>query len=92
MTPLDILYHLLNFVAPAFAVGFLLPVLARVAMRRGAGAPAWWVQGAVNFVLGVVVLAGGLVVFGQDGRMATYAALVVVCAGSQWLLGGAWKA
>jgi TRAP-type C4-dicarboxylate transport system permease small subunit len=88
MTPLDLFYHLLNFVAPAFAVGFMLPVLARVMMRRGTGAPAWWVQGAVNFGLGVVVLAGGLVVFGQDGRMATYAALVVVCAGSQWLLGG----
>jgi hypothetical protein len=95
MTPPDILNHLLNFVAPAFAVGFLLPALARLVLHRGAGAPArsaWWVQGAVNFAVGVAVLAGGLLLFGQDGRMATYAALVLACGSSQWLMGGVRRA
>jgi hypothetical protein len=38
------------------------------------------------------VLAGGLMFFGHDGQMATYAALVLACATSQWLVGGGWRA
>jgi hypothetical protein len=30
------------------------------------------------------VLLGGLWFFGHDGKMATYAALVLACASSQW--------
>jgi len=28
----------------------------------------------------------GLVFFGRDGKMATYSAMVLVCASSQWLM------
>ena len=91
MAPLDLLNHLLNFVAPAFAVGFLSALLGRLTMRKAAGTLSWWLQGAINFIVGVVVLAGGLVYFGRDGRMATYAALVLACATSQWLLAGSWR-
>lgn len=91
MAPLDLLDHLLNFVAPAFAVGFLCAILGRFAMRRSPKAPGWWAQGAINFVVGVAVLAAGLLVFGRDGIMATYVALVVACATSQWLIAGAWR-
>jgi hypothetical protein len=41
---------------------------------------------ALQFIVGCVVLAGGLVVFGQDGKMLTYLALVLAAASSQWLL------
>ena len=34
----------------------------------------------------MLVLLCGLVVFGRDGKMATYASLVLACASSQWLL------
>jgi hypothetical protein len=34
---------------------------------------------------GMVVLLGGLVVFGRDGKMATYAALVVATAAALWM-------
>ena len=91
MAPLDLFNHLLNFVAPAFGVGFACALVGRVAMRRGGSAPAWWIQGAINGVVGVAVLVAGLVISGHDGRMATYAALVVACASSQWLVSGAWK-
>ena len=91
MSALDLFNHLLNFVAPAFAVGFLTALLGRVAMRKSSKAPAWWLQGAVNFTVGAAVLAGGLVVFGRDGQMVTYAALVLACAASQWLVGGGWR-
>lgn len=91
MAPLDLFNHLLNFVAPAFAVGFLCAVLARLTVRKSAASLAWWVQGAINFVVGAVVLAAGLAIFGHDGKMATYAALVVACGTSQWLVGGGWR-
>lgn len=91
MAPLDLIDHLLNFIAPAFAVGFLCALLGRFGMRQAGKRLAWWAQGAINFVVGVAVLAAGLVILGQDGRMATYAALVVACGTSQWLVSGAWR-
>jgi hypothetical protein len=39
----------------------------------------------------LVVLAAGLWWFGHDGKMATYAALAVAVATSQWLAGRAWR-
>jgi hypothetical protein len=90
MTLLDLLDHLLNFVAPAFAVGFLCALLGRLTLRQSGKLRAWWAQGAVNFLVGVAVLVTGLIAFGQDGRMATYAALVVACGTSQWIVSGGW--
>ncbi|WP_366887921.1 hypothetical protein [Rhodoferax sp.] len=46
----------------------------------------WYAQAAINFVVCLLVLLGGLWFFGHDGKMATYAALVLACATSQWLL------
>lgn len=91
MSALDLFNHLLNFVAPAFAVGFLTALLGRVAMRRSAKAPVWWLQGAINFIVGVAILVAGLMVFGRDGKTLTYAALVLSCATSQWLVSGGWR-
>jgi hypothetical protein len=91
MTPLELLNHLLNFVAPAFGVGFLCALLGRITVRKAGKPRAWWAQGAVNFAVGVAVLIAGLVVFGHDGMMATYAGLVVACGTSQWLVSGGWR-
>ncbi|HEX5697349.1 MAG TPA: hypothetical protein VFX90_01755 [Rhodoferax sp.] len=41
---------------------------------------------AVIFVAGLVVLLLGLAVFGQDGKMLTYLALVATAATGQWLM------
>ncbi|MDQ0589453.1 hypothetical protein [Variovorax paradoxus] len=90
MSLLDLLNHLLNFVAPALTVGFLCALMGRV-FRRKAGAPAWWVQGAINSGVGALVLLGGVVFWGRDGAMATYAALVIACGTSQWLASGGWR-
>ncbi len=82
MSPFDLLLHLLNFIAPALVVGTLLPLLAWLVGPRSRG---WLAQAALNSLAGAAVLATGLWFFGRDGKMATYAALVVVCATSQWL-------
>lgn len=92
MNLLDTLFHLLGFAAPALAVAVLVALAARLIMPRGPVALAWWSQAAVNFVAGVLVLVAGLWYFGVDGKMATYAALVVAVASCQWLGSRAWKA
>jgi hypothetical protein len=87
MSPLDALWHLLNFVAPAIGVGLLAASLAKLSWRRELAAVPWrrlvlWAAGA-----GVAALIGGLLVFGRDGKMATYAALVVASALALWWAG-----
>lgn len=76
--------HLLNFAAPALVVGMLTALLARMFMKQRPAAPSWHAQAAINFVVCLAVLLGGLWFFGHDGKMATYAALVLACASSQW--------
>lgn len=91
MGPLDLLLHLFGFVLPALVVGVLLAVFARILMPKVPSAPVWWAQAAINSGVGVLVLLAGLVVFGRDGKMATYAALVVAMASSQWVLLRGWR-
>ena len=91
MSALDLLIHLLNFAAPAFFVALLLALLFRLAMHRRSVAVSLWTQVAVTFVAGLVVLVAGLVYFGHDGRIATYAALVAVCGTAQWWLLRGWR-
>ncbi|HSV44999.1 MAG TPA: hypothetical protein VLJ58_04325 [Ramlibacter sp.] len=88
MGPLDLLFHLLNFAAPALVVGLLLALCARLAWPGGGSV---WTHAGLNALAGVAVLAAGLWYFGRDGKMATYAALVGVAAFSQWLLSRGWK-
>jgi hypothetical protein len=87
----DLLRHLLSFLAPAFAVALLVALAARLVLPRAVPRPAWWVCVAMNFVVGALVLGAGLWYFGRDGKMATYAALVLVVASFQWLLGRGWR-
>ena len=91
MGPIDLLFHLMGFVLPALVLGLLLVFLARIFMPKVPVAPTWWAQAAINSGVGVLVLLAGLVFFGRDGKMATYAALVVAMASSQWLLLRGWR-
>ena len=53
------------------------------ALFLGRGLRLWaWASGA-----SALAAVAGLVVFGQDGRMATYAAMVVACAVGLWWAG-----
>ncbi|MBX9816536.1 MAG: hypothetical protein K2X79_00840 [Burkholderiaceae bacterium] len=84
MGPLDLLNHLLNFAAPALALGLVLAFLAPVFIKNKAMARTRTAQAAINFVVGLLALLAGLLFFGRDGKMASYAALVLATASSQW--------
>jgi hypothetical protein len=90
MGPFAAADHLLGFAAPAFFVGLLVAILARFVWRE-ARSRGWWLTVIVNSLCGVAALAAGLVLFGVDGKMASYGALVLAVATSQWLLGRAWR-
>ena len=96
MTAYLLLDHILNFIAPAAVVALLLVLLARVfsrfLMSKRSHTQSIWAQAAIIFIVNVVVLALGLVIFGNDGKMATYAALVVASSVSQWMLWRGWRA
>lgn len=92
MSPSDQLIHLLNFFAPAWGVAFFCVVFAQFAARRWLPESrlGWLRQLMVGAVLGSLVLIAGLVVWGVDGKMATYGVLVVVCASAQWVMCRGW--
>lgn len=95
MTAYLLTNHLLNFIAPAACVALLLVLLSR--LNYGLFKPSqplaqtWWAQIAIIFIVGVAILTAGLLVFGRDGKMMTYAALVLGAAVCQWILVRGWK-
>ena len=91
MAPLDQLYHLANFLAPAFVVAVLLALVGPFLTKDRAVALGLIGQVAINFIAGTVALGFGLWFFGRDGKMASYAALLVFAATSQWVGGRSWR-
>ena len=87
MGPLDLLWHLLNFFGPAVGMGLIAPSLAKLLWRRDLAGVAWLRLCAAVMAVCAAVLVVGLVVFGHDGKMATYSAMVVACALTLWWLG-----
>ncbi|HOW47162.1 MAG TPA: hypothetical protein P5163_00915 [Rubrivivax sp.] len=87
MGPLDAFWHLLNFFLPALWVAVLAAAAAKLLWRRALAAVSWRRLAAAPALAGSVVLVAGLVITGRDGRMLTYAALVVAAALALWWVG-----
>lgn len=87
MGPLDATWHLLNFFAPALGVALITSGLAKLLWRRELGGVTWRRLVLWTAPLAALALLAGLVVFGRDGRMATYALLVAVVAVVLWWAG-----
>lgn len=87
----ELLRHFAGFLAPALVVAVVVALAARIVLPPAARPRSWGMAVALNTLAGVLVLAAGLWYFGRDGKMATYAALVLVVATVQWLSGRAWR-
>lgn len=92
MTALALLNHVLNFLAPALWLALLLPLVSRWIFRRKVKRPGLGLQMMINFTLCLLALGLGLWFFGRDGKMATYLAMTVTGATSQWLMLRGWRA
>jgi hypothetical protein len=86
LEPLDAVWHLLNFFAPALAVGCLTALCARLFWRRSvrASLPRLAVWACLAGALGLVA---ALVLFGRDGKMAGYGLMVCGTALAVWWAG-----
>jgi hypothetical protein len=91
LNDLDLFKHVLSFALPALAVALLVALGGRWLLPGGVPRPAWWALFAINFLAGLAALGGGLWYFGRDGKMASYAAMVLAVASAQWLAGRAWR-
>ena len=87
MQTTDAFWHISNFFAPALVVGGFAAAMTLLLWRRELGSGGFFRLWA--WASGVAALASvaGLVAFGHDGKMATYAAMVVACAGALWWAG-----
>ena len=80
MGPFDFAWHVLNFVAPAIGLGVLSSAGAKLIWRRELAPVPWRRLAAWACAASTLALVGGLVITGRDGRMGTYAAMVLGCA------------
>jgi len=88
MTVLTLFGHLFGFCAPAaWLAGAAVVCGGVVSPARGA---AWPQRLACDFGVGLAVSSAGLLLFGSDGKMATWAALVLAVALSECLLRRGW--
>ena len=88
MTFWQLAVHLFNFALPALAMALFMPLAGRWVM--GPGRRGLRRRMALQALSGLVVLAGGLWLHGQDGKMSTYIALVLVAATTEWLMQRGW--
>lgn len=95
MTAFNLANQLLNFMAPAAFVALLLVLVSRVVPRFFGSKRALTLsplaQAAIVFVAGLLLLLIGLVLFGRDGKMASYALMALGAATCQWFLLRGWR-
>ena len=84
MTFFALLNHALGLLLPALGMAAVLMLLPRLWPRARKGRWSLKSEAAWLVVGGVLVLLAGLVVFGRDGKMLTYTALVVVMGTLAW--------
>lgn len=81
MSPLDLLLHLINGLLPAVGMAVLASSMAKwVFWRRALSAIRFGTLLRWAVAATVLAWALGWALTGRDGRMATYAGMVVACA------------
>ena len=95
MTAYLLTNHLISFFAPAAVVAVLVVLFERIVRRflvaKPPTAQSIAAQAAIVFVVNAIVLTAGMVLLKNDGKMATYTAMVLAAALCQWTLNHGWK-
>ena len=86
MGTLEIVFHTVNFVAPAMWTSLLLVLAARLMFRQELSRKQWWRQWAAIFFAGLGALGASLWFTGHDGRMVGYGAMVLTSSTTLWML------
>jgi hypothetical protein len=87
MGPLDALWHLTNLFAPALGVGLMSALMAKLIWRRELSGQRWQRLALWAVCAATLAWLGGLFFFGRDGKMTSYALMVLACALSLWWAG-----
>jgi hypothetical protein len=87
MGPLDAIWHLGNLFVPALMLGTISSALAKLLWRKDLRGVSFKRLAMPACAACAVVTLAGLVAFGRDGKMATYAAMVAACAITLWWRG-----
>jgi hypothetical protein len=77
MSPSAFFWHLVNFFAVSVTMGVLAAALARLVWARVPVRLGWRGTAAACVGSAAAAQVAGFLVFGGDGRMATYALMVV---------------
>ncbi len=91
MGPLDALWHLANLFAPAFSLGLISAIFAKLVWRRSLAGQRWQRLAGWAVCAATAAWLGGLLFFGRDGKMVGYGLMVTSCALSLWWAGFAAK-
>ena len=86
MNLLDQLVHVLYFGAPAAFLALALPACARLFKLSQRKNVSWATQALMIFLTALSVLCVGLWQLGFDGKMTTYAVMVLTAASVQWFM------
>lgn len=87
MGPIDAFWHLAGFFAPALALGAISAWLSKLLWRGALAGVSWWRLARGGSCCAALVLVAGLIVFGSDGRAATYFGTALATALSIWWTG-----
>ena len=90
MTPWLALLHVLGATLPVLAMATWMAYWGsrQASVRERHPARRCWL---IHAGVGMLVMLGGWALFGRDGKMATYAALVLASATVQWVLARGWR-
>lgn len=87
MTPLQQVWHLANFLAPAALTAAIAATAAKLLWRRELAGVSWFGLTLWSALAGEVAMVGGWLLVGRDGAMSTYAATVLAVALALWVAG-----
>lgn len=85
MTPLQQVWHLANFLAPAVFTAVIAVALTKLLWRRELAGVGWFGLTLWSTLAGEAAMIGGWMLSGRDGAMATYGAMVLAVATALWV-------